>query len=169
MRGDGTRPRGLRAQQTTSHAAGGTPRSVAPNHGRRAIEKGKKSKQKPTFSSADAITAGGSPKIIRRANQEVVRHRTHHQNIQNNPTSKKTSNRSPTLARPTKQDKPGSRTATQLNSKSHYSDSYRAQRVARTTRKGADGTWILEVGFIGSGPSPPPQHWTSKGAKSRSI
>ena len=39
MRGDGRTPRGLRAPQTSSHAAGGTTRSVAPNHGRRAIEK----------------------------------------------------------------------------------------------------------------------------------
>ena len=84
MRGDGTRPRGIRAQQTTSHAAGGTPRSVAPNHGRRAIEKGKKSKQKPTFSSADAITAGGSL-YIRRANQQAVQHRTQSR-IQQPPT-----------------------------------------------------------------------------------
>ena len=39
MRGDGRTPRGLRAPQTSSHAAGGTTRSVAPNHGRRAIKK----------------------------------------------------------------------------------------------------------------------------------
>jgi hypothetical protein len=42
MRGDGRTPRGLRAQQTTSHAAGGTPISVAPNHGTRANKKQKR-------------------------------------------------------------------------------------------------------------------------------
>ena len=40
VRGVGRTPRGLRAQQITSHAAGGASRSVVPNHGRRAITKG---------------------------------------------------------------------------------------------------------------------------------
>ena len=48
MRGDGRTPRGLRAQQITSHAAGGTSRFVAPNHGRRAIKKGSTQMQDAT-------------------------------------------------------------------------------------------------------------------------
>ena len=58
MRSDGRTPRGLRAPQTSSHAAGGTTRSVAPNHGRRVIKeeadpssdipKAKKTFQAPT-------------------------------------------------------------------------------------------------------------------------
>jgi hypothetical protein len=78
MRGDGRTPRGLQAQQTTSHAAGRTTRSVAPNHGTRAKKKGLKHQQRritqaistaantkqqaKRSSSADAITAGGSLK-----------------------------------------------------------------------------------------------------------
>ena len=40
MCGDRRTPRGLSAPQTSSHTAGGTSRSVAPNHGQRAIKKG---------------------------------------------------------------------------------------------------------------------------------
>ena len=62
MRGDGRTPRGLRAQQITSHAAGGTSRFVAPNHGRRAIKKGSTQMQDATKYQA--------PKPLRPTDQE---------------------------------------------------------------------------------------------------
>ena len=89
MRGAGGTPRGFRAHQNNLRRGRRTNeiRRTAPNRQTRQ-RKAARSNKPIFFSIADAITAGGSPKIIRRANQEVVRHRTHHQNIQNNPTSK---------------------------------------------------------------------------------
>ena len=62
VRGVGRTPRGLRAQQITSHAAGGTSRFVAPNHGRRAIKKGSTQMQDATSHQA--------PKPLRPTDQE---------------------------------------------------------------------------------------------------
>ena len=124
MRGAGGTPRGFRAHQNNLRRGRRTNeiRRTAPNRQTRQ-RKAARSNKPIFFSIADAITAGGSPKIIRRANQEVVRHRTQ---PPHNPT---TSNQHQTDS-----NRYPSSTQDETNTdRQRQSESYRVKRVVRTT------------------------------------
>ena len=139
MRGVGRTPRGLWAQQITSHAAGGTSRSVAPNHGQRAITKGSTQSQEASSHQA--------PKPLRPTDQDkrsVAPTQTGERSDGRPQSQLKNPSRQPTIQIPPAplqrvHEKMGAQSHSQQDDKVHQQRQRQARARHTCTSKGGGG------------------------------